>query len=778
MLTNTVDQFRPVRAAGAPGALPMGAAFLPAAIVPNPSNAVVTSFCVVLVLVAALLAYLMHRLRVQKTLLNELFEQAPHAVALTTMDSRIIRINRGFTRIFGYTPQAAIGRRVGELIVPGESQDEYRRQVQILSQGQRVDAEGIRCRQDGSRFPAAIVCAPFSAPGQAPAVYTIYRDVTERRRAEEAQQASDRRWRAIFESSAMGIAMTDPQGRYIATNRAYREMVGYSAEELQAISFMDITREEDRPLNAALVAELWAGRLPQFPMEKRYRRKDGRSIWVRATVSGGLGTVPPFGIAVVEDITERKRTEARLLEYEKVVEGVQEMIVVVDRDYRYLIANQAYLKYRNLDREQVVGHLVSEVLGQEIFEKVKSRIDECFHGSAVTYELAVTYPRLGERNISVSYFPIEGPAGVDRIAMVFEDVTEQKRAEAKLLEYEKVVESSSEMIAVIDREYRYLIANQAFLKYRGLQREEVIGHFVVEVLGQETFEQIVKCKLDECFEGRVVRYEAAFTSSKLGRRDQFITYFPIEGPAGVDRIAGILEDVTERKRGELELQRSYLELQVLNAQLQSVREEERTRLARELHDELGQSLTAIKIGVAALKSPPGRDQQSPRIDGILGLVDETIHSVRRISTEIRPGILDHLGLLAAVEWAAEDFQARTGIQCQVSIPEMNPAIDPERSTAIFRIFQETLTNIARHAGATHVSIGLSHESGNVSLKVSDNGRGIGADQFFDAGSLGIRGMRERAVLLGGEFTIAGDPENGTTVRVRIPCAGRGLAASQ
>jgi signal transduction histidine kinase len=207
-----------------------------------------------------------------------------------------------------------------------------------------------------------------------------------------------------------------------------------------------------------------------------------------------------------------------------------------------------------------------------------------------------------------------------------------------------------------------------------------------------------------------------------------------------------------------------------------VREEERTRLARELHDQLGQSLTAIRIDLAGLKTATDRDRQSQRIDAISSLIDETIRTVRRISTELRPGILDDLGLVAAVEWAAEEFQARAGIACQVSLPHTNPAIDAERATALFRILQETLTNIARHAGATQVTIGLSQESGYAALEVRDNGRGIGENQLSAPGSLGILGMRERALLLGGEFFI-GSPGKGTTVRVRIPIHRR-RAASQ
>jgi PAS domain S-box-containing protein len=661
-------------------ALPIGAAmfgahnaataavrFTPAAMVRDLSHALSVSLPFALgigaasglVVAVTLLVRFLNRLREQKTILNELFEQAPQAVALTTMDGQVIRVNKGFTQVFGYTPDAAIGRRIGELIVPAESQDEYRRHMELVARGERVETEGVRCRQDGRHFPAAMALVPFSLPGQEAAVYAIYRDITKHRREEEARAASEGRWRALFDNSAVGISVTDMDGRFISANRAYRDMVGYSEEELRATSYIDLTCEEDRPACAALVADLWAGKLPQFQLEMRYRRKDGQLIWVRVTVSRspGDGNAPPMGIGIVEDITGRKLAEAGLQRYRHAVETFHEMIVVVDR------------------------------------------------------------------------------------------------------------------------EYRYVMANQAFLNYHGLKREQVVGHFVSELVGQERFEKVTKSNVDECFQGRVVKCEMGLDFPQLGRRDLFGSYFPVDGPGGVDRVAVVLVDITEQNRAKRELQRSFQELHALNARLQNVREEERTRLARELHDQLGQDLTAIRIDLAALKTAPGRDQQLQRIDAILGLVDETIHTVRRISTDLRPGILDHVGLVAAVEWAAEEFQARTGIQCQVSLPEMNLAIDPERATAIFRIFQETLTNIARHAGATHVRIGLFHESGHVSLEVRDNGRGIGEGQLSGSGSLGILGMRERAVLLGGEFTVAGEPGSGTTVRVRIPRADHRQAAA-
>jgi len=149
-------------------------------------------------------------------------------------------------------------------------------------------------------------------------------------------------------------------------------------------------------------------------------------------------------------------------------------------------------------------------------------------------------------------------------------------------------------------------------------------------------------------------------------------------------------------------------------------------------------------------------------------VDATIQSVRRISTELRPGILDDLGLVATVEWAGEEFEARTGTKCQLNLPPDDLEVDPERATALFRIFQETLTNVARHANASEVAVRLAKENGALTLEVHDNGRGIPEDRLSNGNSLGILGMRERAMLLGGELTIRGAPGKGTTVRVRIP----------
>ena len=227
-----------------------------------------------------------------------------------------------------------------------------------------------------------------------------------------------------------------------------------------------------------------------------------------------------------------------------------------------------------------------------------------------------------------------------------------------------------------------------------------------------------------------------------------------------------------------ELQYSFHQLRAVAARLQNVREEERKKVAREIHDELGQSLTAIKMELNSLFFEwPGEQKPTSRTESITRLVDQTIQSVRKIATELRPGILDALGLVAAIEWAAAEFETRTGTRCLLDLPNDALKIDQERDTAIFRILQETLTNIARHSHATEAKIWLTKDAdGSLSLDVHDNGIGFNEEELAARGALGILGMRERTLLLGGEFLMSGARNQGTRIRVRIPLSRSGEEA--
>jgi signal transduction histidine kinase len=222
------------------------------------------------------------------------------------------------------------------------------------------------------------------------------------------------------------------------------------------------------------------------------------------------------------------------------------------------------------------------------------------------------------------------------------------------------------------------------------------------------------------------------------------------------------------KRAEQELRASSEQLRNLTAHLLSVREEERTRISREVHDELGQSLTAVKMDLAWLagRLPQRNGQMLKRIHSTGQLADSIIQSIRRISTELRPAVLD-LGLAAAVEWQVQEFQARSGIQCKVRLLTRE-VVASNASTAMFRIFQETLTNVARHAKATRVEVVLQKQRDRLVLLIRDNGRGFDQADPSLSKSLGLLGMRERAAILGGQLNISSAPGKGTTVTAWIP----------
>jgi signal transduction histidine kinase len=226
----------------------------------------------------------------------------------------------------------------------------------------------------------------------------------------------------------------------------------------------------------------------------------------------------------------------------------------------------------------------------------------------------------------------------------------------------------------------------------------------------------------------------------------------------------------ESKRTEKRLWKSHEQLRALSTHLQKVREEEQARLSRELHDNLGQTLTALKMSQALMirKLSPEQTELAEKINSMTKLTDEMIQLVRRIATDLRPGILDDLGLVAALEWQFQDFQKKTGLSGCFSTSKQKFNLAPEQKLAVFRIFQEALNNIILHAGATQVGINVKEDGNNMVLAISDNGRGITAKEMASLQALGLIGMRERASLINGEVRITGVAREGTTVQVIVP----------
>jgi len=243
-------------------------------------------------------------------------------------------------------------------------------------------------------------------------------------------------------------------------------------------------------------------------------------------------------------------------------------------------------------------------------------------------------------------------------------------------------------------------------------------------------------------------------------------------------IEAILTDITERKTYEQKLEETTLKLRALTNYQQKVREEERLHISREIHDQLGQDLTVLKMDLAMLSKKSGKANSdttaesisvfTEELNRIIPYIDDIINKVRRIATELRPDILDKLGLLEAIEWHAGEFEKRSQIKCKTNFKVEEVNLNPEKSISVFRIFQETLTNTARHSGATEVEIDLLLQNGWMILTIKDNGRGITSAEIEKGTSLGIMGMKERVLLLGGIWNIKGEKDKGTTVDIKVP----------
>lgn len=245
--------------------------------------------------------------------------------------------------------------------------------------------------------------------------------------------------------------------------------------------------------------------------------------------------------------------------------------------------------------------------------------------------------------------------------------------------------------------------------------------------------------------------------------------------------AALGREISERKAVEKDLRNSEQKFRALAAHIQSVREEEQTSIAREIHDELGQALTGLKMDLSWLEKRLPRDltEAAGKIRSMFRLIDDTIRSVRRIASGLRPQVLDDVGLPGAIQWKAREFQARTGVRCKVDLPKEQFAMDQERSSAVFRIFQEAMTNVARHARATRVDIQLRLDAGHLLLSVLDNGLGISPADLRSPKALGLLGVRERALLMGGKVGIEGVDGKGTSVTLSVPLsAGQAMTSAK
>jgi two-component system sensor histidine kinase UhpB len=331
----------------------------------------------------------------------------------------------------------------------------------------------------------------------------------------------------------------------------------------------------------------------------------------------------------------------------------------------------------------------------------------------------------------------------------------------------------NEGVVIQDKNHFITYANDKFLRLVGYRRDEVIGRPITALLGRGWLR---KDRGD-----KAGAEKDPWKSAEISwKRKDGKTVFTILSPKPIYSQQGqfggtlaVLTDITDRRKVEIELRRSREELRSLSRYLESVRERESKRIAGEIHDVLGQQLTTLRIDLSWLterfrSGEKDSDKILERLNAMFDLIDQTIQAVQKISAELRPGLLDDLGLLPALEWLSQDFENRTKIKCRTNFDREDISLDPDFATAIFRISQEALTNVVRHAKATQVQIGLKEKNGALVLTIKDNGKGIKKARIWDPLSLGILGMRERVRRFNGEFKISGAPQKGTTLTVVFP----------
>jgi PAS domain S-box-containing protein len=397
---------------------------------------------------------------------HDLVEHSQDLLCVHDLKGRFLSVNPVPARLLGYSVEEVLRMPMRDFIDPQflDQFDAYLSEVE-----RRGEAHGLLAvvTRSGEQRIWEYHNTLRTEGVERPIVRGIAHDVTERVRAEKALRATNEQlvktardqertlqeltlFRTLLDQSNDAIKVIDPETlRFLDVNQRSCLELGYSREELLSMTVPDIDPNADETVIARVRQQL---RESGFAiMETAHRRKDGTTFPVEVSMRQ-VRLDREYGVSISRDITERKRTEERLREFERVVENLEEMIVVVDREYRYVLANRAFLNYRGMTNEQVVGRFLGEVMNPEMFETVvKEKLDECFRGKVVNYELRQQYPEMGERDLAITYLPVEGATGIDRVACIFRDITERKRAEEALRESEARERArANELEAVLD----------------------------------------------------------------------------------------------------------------------------------------------------------------------------------------------------------------------------------------------------------------------------------------------------------------------------------------
>ena len=630
----------------------------------------------------------------------------------------------------------------------------------------------------------------YDAEGNPKELIGAWTDITRVKHAEEGLRETEERFKIFMDRNPAVIFMKDEQGRHVYANLEFERILGMQAGDwlgktddvLWPPQISAQFRQHDRDvLETGAVLDIIETSV-DLSGEEQYWRV------VKFPLKDRSGTRHLCGIAM--NVTSRKRAEEAVRQaderFRSIFENAVEGIFQTTPEGRYLTVNPALARLYGYASQQDLLDTITDIGRQVYVDPLRRK----FFKELMEQQSAVTgfESQVIRKDGKVIWISESVRAIRDRRGQLVayegsvEDITARKEAEYALRESEERLRLSLSATHLGIWDWNILtgdiIWSDTVPPIFGLARGAFAGTYqaYIELIYPDDREIVHNAITRSVEEG--VEYAL---EHRVQWPDGTIRWVACKGDVlrneegAVQRMLGTVQDVTERKRGEAELQSVLTRLRTLSGRLEVIREEERGRIARELHDEFGVGLTCIKIDLSRLTTLIGGTVGlekarliDEKIHSMTEFIDTTIGGVQRIVSELRPAILDDLGLVAAIEWQAQDFQRRTGIICSSDIEDEHLHVDSDRATVIFRICQEALTNVARHASARTVLIRLAKREPFVTLVVEDNGVGIAPEKIADPQSLGLLGMRERAEQFGGTVTIVGRPRQGTVVTLQLP----------